>query len=69
MDMDVSPVLLVDRVAQLQQNQTAQDAQISVLKQAMDLQETASAALLNAVVAPLPLASDGPVGTQVNVMA
>ena len=68
MDLDVSPALLVDRVAQLQQNQTAQDAQLSVLKQAMDLQETASAALLNAVGAPLPLASDGPVGTQVNVM-
>lgn len=69
MDMNVSPALLVDRVSQLRQSQTTQDAQISVLKKAMDLQELASGALLNAVAAPLPLATDGPMGTQVNVLA
>ncbi|MDO9133768.1 YjfB family protein [Hydrogenophaga sp.] len=47
--MDVSPALLVDRVLQTRNNQTTQDVQISVLKKVMDMQESASAALLNAV--------------------
>lgn len=66
--MDVSPALLVDRVLQTRNNQTTQDVQISVLKKAMDMQESASAALLNAVVGHLPLASGGAVGTQVNTL-
>ena len=68
MDMNVSPALLVDRVLQIQQGQTAQDVQISVLKKAMDMQESASAALLNAVAGSQPLASSGPLGTQVNTL-
>lgn len=68
MDMDVSPALLVDRVVQTQQGQTTQEAQIRVLKKAMDMQESASAALLNAVAGNLPLASGGSVGTQVNTL-
>jgi hypothetical protein len=66
--MDVSPALLVDRVLQTRNNQTTQDVQISVLKKAMDMQESASAALLNAVAGNLPLASGGAVGTQVNTL-
>ena len=67
--MDVSPALLVDRVLQTRQDQTAQEAQILVMKKAMDMQESASAALLNAVAGNLPLGGSGPVGTQVNTMA
>jgi hypothetical protein len=47
--MDVSPALLVDRVLQTRNSQTTQDVQINELKKAMDMQESASAALLNAV--------------------
>ncbi|EWS57590.1 hypothetical protein Y695_04800 [Hydrogenophaga sp. T4] len=68
MDMDVSPALLMDRVLQTRQGQTAQEAQILVMKKAMDMQESASAALLNAVAGDLPLANGGSVGTQVNTL-
>ncbi|MBE0590164.1 putative motility protein [Hydrogenophaga sp. SL48] len=67
--MDVSPALLVDRVLQTRNSQTTQEVQINVLKKAMDMQESASAALLNAVAGNLPLAGSGSVGTQVNTMA
>jgi hypothetical protein len=66
--MDISPALLVDRVVQTSQGQTRQDVQISVMKKAMDLQESASSALLNAVASNLPLATEGAVGTQVNAL-
>ena len=69
MDMDVSPALLMDRVLQTRQGQTAQEAQIFVMNKAMDMQESASAALLNAVAGDLSLASGGAVGTQVNTLA
>jgi hypothetical protein len=38
------------------------------MKKAMDMQASASATLLNAVAGSLPLASGGPVGTQVNAL-
>lgn len=66
--MDVSPALLVDRVVQTRNAQSTQDVQIKVLKEAMDMQESASMALLNGVAGNLPLASSGSVGTQVNTM-
>jgi hypothetical protein len=68
MDMNISPALLVDRVLQTQHSQSAQDAQINLLKKAMEVQQTASMALLNAVAGDLPLASDGSLGTQVNTL-
>jgi hypothetical protein len=68
MDTAISPALLVDHVLQTRNNQTSQDAQINLLKKAMDMQESASAALLNAVAGDLPLASGGSVGTQVNTL-
>ncbi|MDO9033256.1 MAG: YjfB family protein [Hydrogenophaga sp.] len=68
MDMDVSPALLMDRVLQTRQGQTTQEAQILVMKKAMDMQESASAALLNAVAGDLPLANGGSMGTQVNTL-
>lgn len=68
MDLDFSPALLVDRVVQTRQSQTAQEAQLFVLKEAMDMQATASAALLNAVAGDLPLASGGALGTRLNTL-
>lgn len=68
MDMNVSPALLIDRVLQSRQGQTAQEAQMFVMKKAMDMQESASAALLNAVAGDLPLASGGALGTQINTL-
>lgn len=69
MDMTVSPALLVDRVLQTQQDQTVQAAQMGVLKTALALQASASAALLQAVAGPLPLATGGTLGTQLNTLA
>ena len=68
MDMSVSPALLVDRVVQTRQGAAEQQVQIAVLKEAMQTQESAAASLLNSVAGNLPLASSGPVGTQVNTM-
>lgn len=66
--MDVSPPLMMDRVMQSQQDQTAQEVQIRVMKKSMDMQASAASALLNAVASPLPLAAEGPLGTQVNAL-
>ncbi|MGM9428097.1 putative motility protein [Hydrogenophaga sp. MI9] len=68
MDIEISPALLVDRVVQSRQGSVAEAAQVHVLKKAMDLQESASATLLNSVAGSLPLASGGSVGTKVNAM-
>lgn len=68
MDMSVSPALVVDRVVQTRQGAAEQQVQIAVLKEAMQTQESAAAALLNGVAGNLPLAGSGPVGTQVNTM-
>jgi hypothetical protein len=67
-DMDVSPALLVDRVLQMEQGQSAQAAQLAVLKKAMDMNESASQALISAATGDLPLAPDGALGTQVNTL-
>ena len=69
MDMSVSPALVVDRVVQTRQGAAEQQAQIAVLKEAMQTQESAAAALLNSVAGTLPLAANGSVGTQVNTLA
>lgn len=68
MEMNVSPALMADRVFQSRQDPAAQDAQIFVMKKAMDLQASASATLPNAVAGNLPLASGGPVEMQVNTL-
>jgi hypothetical protein len=69
MDMNVSSALLADRVLQSRQGQTAQQAQLLVMKKAMDMQQSASAALLSAVAGDLPLAKGGALGTQLNTLA
>jgi hypothetical protein len=67
--MDVSPALLVDRVMQLQQGSEVQAGQMRLMKEAMNMQESAAQTLLNGVAGDLPLATAGAVGTQVNTMA
>lgn len=68
MDMSVSPALVADRVAQMRQGAVEQQVQIHVLKEAMQTQASVAATLLNAVAGDLPLASGGPMGTQINAM-
>lgn len=67
--MDISPAAAVGAVVQMQQAQTHQEAQLLVMKKAMDLQGAGLMTLLQGVAGNLPLATSGPVGTQVNVMA
>ena len=67
--MDVSPAAMVNAVVQIKQDQVAQQVQVSVLKTALQAQATGALALLQAVPGPLPLASSGSVGTQVNFYA
>jgi hypothetical protein len=66
--MDVSPAALVDNVVQTRSDQAAQQVQIRVMKKAMDAQASTAAALLNSVPAPLPLATEGALGTNVNAL-
>ena len=67
--MDVSPALLVDRVLQMQQGSEAQAGQLRLMKEAMNMQESAAQSLLSGVTGNLPLATDGPIGTHLNTMA
>lgn len=64
--MDVSPTALVNAAVQMKQTQAAQEVQLTVMKKAMDLQESAALMLLQAMPGQLPLASGGNLGTQVN---
>lgn len=66
--MDVSPVAMVTAVAEMQRDQTTHEAQLQVLKKAMDIQSACAMAMLNALPASLPLASEGALGTQVNAL-
>ena len=59
---------IVNTATALSQNQTAQAVQVHVLRKAMDMQESAAATLLQALPQP-PLATSGPLGTQVNTYA
>lgn len=64
--MDVSTAALVNAAVQTQQAHLAQEVQVSVLKKALDVQESGAMALLQAIPATLPLATSGSLGTQVN---
>jgi hypothetical protein len=63
--MDISPAALVNAATRMQQNQVTQMAQVLVLKKATDIQASGALALLQ----PLPLATSGNLGTQVNILA
>lgn len=66
--MDISPTAMVNAAVQMQQAQTAQMAQILVLKRTMDVQAAGAMALLQALPGNLPLASSGNLGTQLNLL-
>ncbi|MBW0170808.1 MAG: putative motility protein [Hydrogenophaga sp.] len=66
--MDVSPIALVQAVAEMKRDQTFSDVQIEVLKKVQDIQSAGAMAMLNALPADLPLAADGSLGTQVNTL-
>lgn len=66
--MDVSPTALVHAVAGMKHDQVTSEVQIQVLKKAQDIQSSAAMAMLNALPASLPLATDGTLGTQVNAL-
>jgi hypothetical protein len=66
--MDVSPTALVHAVAEMKRDQITSEVQIQVLKKAQDIQSSSAMAMLNALPASLPLATDGSIGTQVNAL-
>lgn len=67
--MDVSPAAAVQAVQTMREAQDLQDVQVSVLKKALDTEASAAAALLKTLPGPLPLATSGPLGTQLNLLA
>ncbi len=66
--MDVSIAAQADRLSQVRQGSVAETVQVDVLKKALNLQASTSAALLNSVAGGLPLATEGALGTQVNAL-
>ncbi len=63
--MDISPAALVNASMQMQQSQVTQSVQLLVLKKSLDMQANSALALLQ----PMPLATSGNLGTQVNTTA
>ena len=59
---------IVSSASALASRETADAVQVTVLKKALDTQETAAATLLAALPQP-PLATEGPLGTQLNTYA
>lgn len=67
--MDISAASVAAASSQIAQQRTAQQAEVLVLKKAMELQESGALALLQAL-PPVPqLATEGTLGTQVNTYA
>jgi hypothetical protein len=67
--MDISAASVAAASSQIAQQRTAQQAEVLVLKKAMDIQEAGALALLQAL-PPVPqLATEGTLGTQVNTYA
>jgi hypothetical protein len=67
--MAVFPGPVVDHVQQSHQGQAALEAHMLVQNKAMDMQASASAALLIAAAGYLPLVCSGQVGAQVKALA
>ena len=70
--MDVSPSGLTQAAMAVSGAQTTQAVQVSVLKKALNIEAAGAQALLQALPQPapqLPLATQGNLGTQLNVMA
>ncbi len=67
--MDISAASIASASSQIAQQRTAQQAEVLVLKKAMEVQEAGALALLQAL-PPVPqLATEGTLGTQVNTYA
>lgn len=67
--MDVSVTAAVSGVMQVQQARANQEAQVNMLKMAQDMEKVQAANLLQTLPGNLPLATQGALGTQLNVMA
>ncbi len=67
--MDLSNTALVNNAGSATPGSVQGAAQITVLKKALDLQEQAVTALINAVPPSPPLATSGPLGTRLNTYA
>lgn len=70
--MQITSSSVPTAAAAVAQGSRLQDVQISVLKKAMNLQASSAAALIQALPQPtgaLPLATQGNLGTQLNVRA
>ena len=67
--MDVSVSAMVSGAMQMQQARVAQDVQVTMIKKAQNIQTTQATALLQTLPGNLPLATQGTLGTQLNVMA
>ncbi|GAB4090312.1 YjfB family protein [Hydrogenophaga soli] len=69
--MDVSTQGLVQVATAMADAQTSQAIQVSVLKKALNAEASGALALLQALptTGELPLATEGNLGTQVNVLA
>lgn len=67
--MDTSVNNVVAQSMALSQAQTAQQAQMTIFKEALDTQEQQVTALLDSAAVSPQLAGDGSVGTQINTYA
>jgi Putative motility protein len=67
--MNIASTPSVQSAAAATQAQGAGEAQILVLKKAMDLQAVNAAAMIQALPKPQPLASSGSVGRNLNTFA
>lgn len=67
--MDLTSVSLAGIAKTTPVNGTPDDVQMLVLKKAQDAQSQGAMTLLQTLPGPLPLATSGPLGTKVNVLA
>ncbi|MEJ6006764.1 YjfB family protein [Paucibacter sp. AS339] len=67
--MDLSNTALVNNAGSAKSGSVQAEAQFTVLKKALHLQEQGVMDLLNAVPPSPPLASSGPLGTRLNTYA
>ncbi|MDT8895365.1 putative motility protein [Halomonas sp. I1] len=67
--MDTSINNVVTQSLVMQQAQTAQQAQMQIFKSALDTQQQQVTALMESASVEPRLASDGPLGTQLNTYA
>ena len=67
--MNIASTSAVQAATSATQGSVTSDAQVLVLKKALDSQAAGALGLINAIPKPPPLASSGSLGTQVNTYA